>query len=198
MLFSKPSVDWLIVGLGNPGRQYDRTRHNAGFRAMEALARRLGCPLDRVKFQGRMGQCAHGGQKLVLLLPQTFMNLSGNAVAEAVRFYRLPPERVLVLCDDISLEPGRLRVRGSGSAGGHNGLKSIIARLGSQDFPRVKIGVGAKPHPDYDLADWVLSTFSQQEEKALAPIWDQAGEAALAVLTLGVEQAASRFNGVGK
>ena len=165
---------------------------------MEALARRLGCPLDRVKFQGRMGQCAHGGQKLVLLLPQTFMNLSGNAVAEAVRFYRLPPERVLVLCDDISLEPGRLRVRGSGSAGGHNGLKSIIARLGSQDFPRVKIGVGAKPHPDYDLADWVLSTFSQQEEKALAPIWDQAGEAALAVLTLGVEQAASRFNGVGK
>lgn len=198
MLFSKPSADWLIVGLGNPGRQYDRTRHNAGFRAMEALARRLGCPLDRVKFQGRMGQCAHGGQKLVLLLPQTFMNLSGNAVAEAVRFYRLPPERVLALCDDISLEPGRLRVRGSGSAGGHNGLKSIIARLGSQDFPRVKIGVGAKPHPDYDLADWVLSTFSQQEEKALAPIWDQAGEAALAVLTLGVEQAASRFNGVGK
>ena len=198
MLFSKPSAEWLIVGLGNPGRQYDRTRHNAGFRAMESLARRLGCPLDRVKFQGRMGQCTHGGQKLVLLLPQTFMNLSGNAVAEAVRFYRLPPERVLVLCDDISLEPGRLRVRGSGSAGGHNGLKSIIARLGSQDFPRVKIGVGAKPHPDYDLADWVLSTFSQQEEKALAPIWDQAGEAALAVLTLGVEQAASRFNGVGK
>ena len=198
MLFSKPSADWLIVGLGNPGRQYDRTRHNAGFRAMESLARRLGCPLDRVKFQGRMGQCTHGGQKLVLLLPQTFMNLSGNAVAEAVRFYRLPPERVLVLCDDISLEPGRLRVRGSGSAGGHNGLKSIIARLGSQDFPRVKIGVGAKPHPDYELADWVLSTFSQQEEKALAPIWDQAGEAALAVLTLGVEQAASRFNGVGK
>ena len=198
MLFSKPSADWLIVGLGNPGRQYDRTRHNAGFRAMESLARRLGCPLDRVKFQGRMGQCTHGGQKLVLLLPQTFMNLSGNAVAEAVRFYRLPPERVLVLCDDISLEPGRLRVRGSGSAGGHNGLKSIIARLGSQDFPRVKIGVGAKPHPDYDLADWVLSTFSQQEEKALAPIWDQAGEAALAVWTLGVEQAARRFNGVGK
>lgn len=198
MLFSKPSADWLIVGLGNPGRQYDRTRHNAGFRAMEALARRLGCQVDRGKFQGFMGQCTHGGQKLVLLLPQTFMNLSGNSVAEAARFYRLPPERVLVLCDDISLEPGRLRVRGSGSAGGHKGLKSIIARLGSQDFPRVKIGVGAKPHPDYDLAEWVLSTFSQQEETALAPVWDQAGEAALAVLTLGVEQAASRFNGLGK
>lgn len=198
MLFSKPSADWLIVGLGNPGRQYERTRHNAGFRAVGALAERLGCPVDRGKFQGLMGQCTHRGQRLVLLLPQTFMNLSGNAVADAVRFYRLPPERVLVLCDDISLEPGRLRVRGSGSAGGHNGLKSILARLGSQEFPRVKIGVGAKPHPDYDLADWVLSTFSQQEEKTMAPVWDRAGEAALAVVTLGVEQAASHFNGLGK
>ncbi len=198
MLFSKPSADWLIVGLGNPGRQYDRTRHNAGFRAVEALAESLGCPVDRGKFQGLMGQCTHGGQRLVLLLPQTFMNLSGNAVSDAVRFYRLPPERVLVLCDDISLEPGRLRVRGSGSAGGHNGLKSIIARLGSQEFPRVKIGVGAKPHPDYDLADWVLSTFSQQEEKIMTPVWEQAGEAALTVVTSGVERAASRFNGVGK
>ena len=198
MLFSKPSADWLIVGLGNPGRQYERTRHNAGFRAVGALAKSLGCPVDRGKFQGLMGQCTYRGQRLVLLLPQTFMNLSGNGVADAVRFYRLPPERVLVLCDDISLEPGRLRVRGSGSAGGHNGLKSIIARRRSQEFPRVKIGVGAKPHPDYDLADWVLSTFSQQEEKAMAPVWDWAGEAALAVVTLGVEQAASQFNGLGK
>ena len=133
MLFSKPSADWLIVGLGNPGCQYERTRHNAGFRAVGALAKSLGCPVDRGKFQGLMGQCTYRGQRLVLLLPQTFMNLSGNGVADAVRFYRLPPERVLVLCDDISLEPGRLRVRGSGSAGGHNGLKSIIARLRSQE-----------------------------------------------------------------
>ena len=198
MLFSKPSADWLIVGLGNPGRQYERTRHNAGFREVGALAKSLGCPVDRGKFQGLMGQCTYRGQRLVLLLPQTFMNLSGNGVADAVRFYRLPPERVLVLCDDISLEPGRLRVRGSGSAGGHNGLKSIIARLRSQEFPRVNIGVGATPHPDYDLADWVLSTFSQQEEKTMAPVWDWAGEAALAVVTLGVEQAASQFNGLGK
>lgn len=194
-MFSKPSADYLIVGLGNPGRQYLKTRHNAGFRALEALADRLSCPVDKGKFQGLLGQCTHDGLKLVLLMPQTYMNLSGNSVAQAARFYKLPPERVIVLCDDISLEPGRLRVRAEGSAGGHNGLKSIIAQLGSQSFPRVKIGVGAKPHPDYDLADWVLSTFTAQEEKALAEIWDRAAEAALLMATQGPEQAACRFNG---
>lgn len=195
MLFSKPSADWLIVGLGNPGRQYDRTRHNAGFRAMESLARRLGCPLDRVKFQGRMGQCTHGGQKLVLLLPQTFMNLSGNAVAEAVRFYRLPPERVLVLCDDISLEPGRLRVRGSGSAGGHNGLKSIIARLGGENFPRIRIGIGAKPHPDYDLAAWVLGKFPPEDAKAIADRYPDLEAAAKLIMDGKLSLAQSKYNG---
>ena len=194
-MFSKPSADYLIVGLGNPGRQYLKTRHNAGFRALEALADRLSCSVDRGKFQGLLGQCTHDGLKLVLLMPQTYMNLSGNSVAQAARFYKLPPERVIVLCDDISLEPGRLRVRAEGSAGGHNGLKSIIAQLGSQSFPRVKIGVGAKPHPDYDLADWVLSTFTAQEEKALAEIWDRAAEAALLTATQGPEKAACRFNG---
>lgn len=194
-MLSKPAADFLIVGLGNPGRQYLKTRHNAGFRALEALADRLSCPVDRGKFQGLLGQCTHDGLKLVLLMPQTYMNLSGNSVAQAARFYKLPPERVIVLCDDISLEPGRLRVRAEGSAGGHNGLKSIIAQLGSQSFPRVKIGVGAKPHPDYDLADWVLSTFTAQEEKALAEIWDRAAEAALLTATQGPEKAACRFNG---
>lgn len=194
-MLSKPAADFLIVGLGNPGRQYLKTRHNAGFRALEALADRLSCSVDRGKFQGLLGQCTHDGLKLVLLMPQTYMNLSGNSVAQAARFYKLPPERVIVLCDDISLEPGRLRVRAEGSAGGHNGLKSIIAQLGSQSFPRVKIGVGAKPHPDYDLADWVLSTFTAQEEKALAEIWDRAAEAALLTATQGPEKAACRFNG---
>ena len=194
-MLSKPAADFLIVGLGNPGRQYLKTRHNAGFRALEALADRLSCSVDRGKFQGLLGQCTHEGLKLVLLMPQTYMNLSGNSVAQAARFYKLPPERVIVLCDDISLEPGRLRVRAEGSAGGHNGLKSIIAQLGSQSFPRVKIGVGAKPHPDYDLADWVLSTFTAQEEKALAEIWDRAAEAALLTATQGPEKAACRFNG---
>lgn len=198
MFSFKPSADWLIVGLGNPGRQYDKTRHNAGFRALDALAQQLRCRVDRGRFQGLLGQCAWEGRRLILLEPQTFMNLSGNSVAQAARFYKLPPERIIVLCDDISLEPGRLRVRAEGSAGGHNGLKSIIAQLGSQNFPRVKIGVGAKPHPDYDLADWVLSTFSAQEEKALSPVWERAGAAALLIAQQGAAQAANRFNGTGK
>lgn len=195
MLFSKPSADWLIVGLGNPGCQYERTRHNAGFRAVGALAKSLGCPVDRGKFQGLMGQCTYRGQRLVLLLPQTFMNLSGNGVADAVRFYRLPPERVLVLCDDISLEPGRLRVRGSGSAGGHNGLKSIIARLGGDGFPRIRIGVGAKPRPDYDLADWVLGKFPAEDAKALADRCPDIEAAAKLIMDGKLSLAQSKYNG---
>lgn len=191
-------VEWIVVGLGNPGPKYDWTRHNVGFLVIDELADRANIPVQRVKYKALTNTTKLGGKSVLLMKPVTYMNLSGEAVGQAARFYKVPPERVLVISDDVSLPQGKLRIRRSGSAGGHNGLKSIIARLGSQDFPRVKIGVGAKPHPDYDLADWVLSTFSQQEEKALAPIWDQAGEAALAVLTLGVEQAASRFNGVGK
>lgn len=194
-MLGSSSADWLIVGLGNPGKQYDRTRHNAGFRAMDALAEKLSCRVDRGKFQGLLGSCTHNGQKLILLMPQTFMNLSGNAVSQAAHFYKLSPERVIVLCDDISLDPGRLRVRANGSAGGHNGLKSIIAQLGSQNFPRVKIGVGAKPHPDYDLANWVLSSFSAQDEKALEDVWGKAAEAALLITTQGVDKAANRYNG---
>lgn len=191
----RPSADYLIVGLGNPGAKYDRTRHNAGFRALDRLSKKLSCRVDKGKFQALTGQCSFNGLKLVLLKPQTYMNLSGDAVAQAARFYKLPPERIIVLYDDIALEPGRLRIRADGSAGGHNGMKSIISRLGTQVFPRVKIGVGAKPHPEYDLADWVLSTFSAQEEKALEPIWEKAAEAALAVATLGTEKAANQFNG---
>lgn len=162
---------------------------------MDCLASKLGIRLDRAKFSGLMGQGTYGGQKLVLLKPQTYMNLSGQAVREAARFYKLPPERIIVLFDDISLAPGRLRVRGNGSAGGHNGIKSIIAELGSQDFPRVKIGVGAKPHPDYDLADWVLSGFSASEEKLLGPALERAAEAALCLCEHGVAEAANCFNG---
>ena len=195
MLFSKPACDWLIVGLGNPSAQYEKTRHNMGFRALDLLAKELGCKVDRAKFRGLTGQAGYGGQKLLLLKPQTFMNASGDSVREAAAFYKLPPERVIVLFDDISLAPGRLRVRGSGSAGGHNGIKSIIAQLGSQDFPRVKIGVGAKPHPDYDLADWVLSGFSAQEEKAVGLALERAGQAALCILEKGVQEAENRFNG---
>ncbi len=195
-MFSKDDTSaWLLVGLGNPGREYEKTRHNAGFRALDLLAAQLGCNIDKCKFQGLYGQTSHNGCKLYLLKPQTYMNLSGKSVAQLAAFFKIPPQRIIVLFDDISLAPGRLRVRPDGSAGGHNGIKSIIQELGSQAFPRVKIGVGAKPHPEYDLADWVLSTFSAQEETALAPALTRAGDAALSIIDRGVPETANRFNG---
>ena len=211
MLFQKnKGAEWLIVGLGNPGSKYWNTRHNVGFAALDALAEDLHARVDRVKFQGLTGTVDLEGRKLVLLKPATYMNLSGQSVSAAARFYKIPPERILVLFDDISLEPGRLRVRKNGSAGGHNGLKSIIASLdsqefprirsissslGSQAFPRVKIGVGGKPHPDYDLADWVLSVFPLSERDAMAEVYKRAAEAAKTVVTQGCDTAMNRFNG---
>lgn len=184
-----------MVGLGNPGREYEKTRHNCGFRALDGLSQQLGCKVDKLKFQGLYTQTTYGGKKLFLLKPQTYMNLSGRAVLQLSAYFHIPPQRIIVMFDDISLEPGRLRVRADGSAGGHNGIKSIIQELGSQDFPRVKIGVGAKPNPDFDLADWVLSTFSASEEKALAVSLKNAADAALAIIDHGVPEAANRFNG---
>jgi len=196
MLFSSKSCDYLIVGLGNPGREYERTRHNVGFRAIDLLAEALGTRINRLKFRALVSPIVTcGGKKVLLMKPQTFMNNSGDAVKLAGAFYKLPPDRILVISDDISLAIGRIRVRESGSAGGHNGLKSIIAQLGSQEFPRFKIGVGAKPHPDYDLADWVLSTFSAGEEKDLKPALEHAAAAAEDVLAHGVPHAANRYNG---
>lgn len=195
MLFRKPSCDWLVVGLGNPGENYARTRHNVGFRALDALAQTLGVKVDRAKFRGLYGQGTWRGQKLVLLKPQTFMNSSGLSVMDAARFYKLPPERVLVIFDDISLKVGRLRIRADGSAGGHNGIKSIIGCLNSQSFPRVKIGVGAKPHPDYDLADWVLSNFPADEDKLIDAAAGHAADAALELIENGVQSAAGKYNG---
>lgn len=195
MLFRKPSCDWLIAGLGNPGANYAGTRHNVGFRTADALAEKLGVKIDRAKFRGLYAQATYHGQKLVLLKPQTFMNLSGLSVMDAARYFKLPPERVLILFDDVSLDVGRLRVRAEGSAGGHNGIKSVIGALNSQSFPRVKIGVGAKPHPDFELADWVLSNFTKDEEKLLSSVIEDAAEAALTVAEAGVPAAAARFNG---
>lgn len=186
---------WLIVGLGNPGKEYERTRHNAGFRAIDLLAQKLGCKIDRAKFQGLYGQVSFGGGRLFLLKPQTYMNLSGRSVLQLSAYFGIPSERIIVLFDDISLPPGRLRVRGDGSAGGHNGIKSIIGELGSQAFPRVKIGVGAKPDPEADLADWVLSGFSAGDEKALSFALENAAQAALVIVEQGVAEAANRFNG---
>ena len=185
----------MIVGLGNPGKEYERTRHNAGFRAIDFLADNLGCKVDKLKFQGLYGQTTHNGRKLFLLKPQTYMNLSGRSVLQLSSYFNIPPQRVIVLFDDISLPPGRLRIRADGSAGGHNGIKSIISELGSQTFPRVKIGVGAKPHPDQDLADWVLSNFSAKEEKDLISALSRTAEAALCIVEHSIPEAANRFNG---
>lgn len=195
MFFQKKSGgEFLVVGLGNPGSKYWNTRHNVGFAALDALAEQLHAKVDRVKFQALTGQATLEGQKLILLKPTTYMNLSGDAVQAAAKFYKIPPERILVMFDDISLDPGRLRVRKNGSAGGHNGIKSIISRIGSQEFPRVKIGVGAKPHPDYDLADWVLSTFPYDQREFMDETYKRAAQAAITVITQGPEAAANRFN----
>ena len=187
--------NWLIVGLGNPGREYEKTRHNAGFRCIDLLAEQLGTKIDKLKFQGLYTQVTYNGRKLFLLKPQTYMNLSGRSVLQLSAYFNIPPQRSIVMFDDISLAPGRLRIRADGSAGGHNGIKSIIQEVGSQNFPRVKIGVGAKPHPEYDLADWVLSAFTSLEEKALAVSLKNGADAALAIIDHGVPEAANRFNG---
>ena len=194
-MFSKTSESWLIVGLGNPGKEYAKTRHNCGFRAIDLLADKLDCKIDKGKFQGLYGQTIYRNKKLYLLKPLTYMNLSGRSVLQMSAYFNIPPQRIIVLFDDISLVPGRLRIRGNGSAGGHNGIKSIISELGSQDFPRVKIGVGAKPHSEQDLADWVLSTFSAQEEKNLSAALEDAGDAALCIIEGGISEAANRYNG---
>lgn len=193
-MFGKKQESWLIVGLGNPGKEYERTRHNCGFRVLDILAEKLNCKVDKAKFQGLYGQTVVDGKKLFLLKPLTYMNLSGRSVLQLSSYFNIPPQRIIVIFDDISLAPGRLRVRSNGSAGGHNGIKSVISELGSQEFPRVKVGVGAKPYPEQDLADWVLSGFTASEEKALKTALENAADAALCLIEKGVSEAANRYN----
>lgn len=160
-------VTHIVVGLGNPGDKYFNTRHNAGFLCIDYIAQTVGARIDRSRFHALCGEAQIGAHRVLLLKPQTLMNRSGLSVGEAAAFYKIPPEKVIVLSDDITQAPGKLRVRRKGSAGGHNGLKDIIAHLASDNFPRIRIGVGEKPHPDYDLAAWVLSEFSKAEQEAL-------------------------------
>ncbi len=167
-------VKFIVAGLGNPGKEYENTRHNAGFLTIDYIAEKKGVRVDRVKFKALTATADIGGCGVLLMKPQTFMNLSGEAVGEAARFYKIPPENVIVISDDTTLDVGRLRVRRSGSAGGHNGLKSINEQLASEGYPRIKVGVGQKPHKDYDLAAWVLSAFSTDEQKALAEAYPRA------------------------
>ncbi len=177
---SAEPISWIVVGLGNCGEKYVNTRHNAGFLAIDAFAKRHGAKIDRAKFHALCGETRIGSQRILLVKPQTLMNASGIAVAEAASFYKIPAERILVLSDDITQTPSCLRVRQKGSAGGHNGLKDIINRLGTDRFPRIRIGIGEKPHPDYDLADWVLSEFSAADQHAL--------QTAFPVICSGIEQ----------
>jgi len=195
MIFKSSGCDWMIVGLGNPGKEYEFTRHNVGFRATDLLAGLLKTKIDRLKFKALTRMVTVDGKKVLLVQPQTYMNASGAAVGALASYYKVKPERILVIFDDISLPVGRLRIRRDGSAGGHNGIKSLIQSLGSDQFPRIKVGVGAKPHPDYDLADWVLSKFTSQEEKDLAPALENAAKAALLIMEQGTEKASSAYNG---
>ena len=187
-------VDFIIAGLGNPGREYENTRHNAGFMAVDRLAGQHNASIQRVKFKGLVGDCALAGHRVLLLKPGTFMNLSGQSLREAMAFYKVPPERTLILFDDINLPPGRLRVRRKGSDGGHNGMKNIIYLSGSDQFPRVKIGVGQKPNPEYNLADWVLSRFSQADLKALDAALDKVCAAAELIVRGETDRAMNLYN----
>ena len=195
-MFKKTTDCWLIVGLGNPGKQYENTRHNCGFRALDILGQMLCCKIDKAKFQGLYGQVQLNGTKIYLLKPTTYMNLSGKSVLQLSAYFSIPPQRIIVIYDDISLPLGKLRIRGDGSAGGHNGIKSIISEIGSQEFPRVKVGVGAKAHPDQDLADWVLSSFTKDEEKLLQTALERSANAALSIIKQGVSSAANSYNGL--
>ena len=187
-------VKYLVTGLGNPGSKYENTRHNAGFMAIDYLAEKHGVSVSRLKFKGLCGEAEMGGQKILLLKPSTYMNLSGQSVQEAMAFYKLPPENVIILFDDISLPLGRIRIRWKGSDGGHNGMKNIIYLAGKDTFPRVKIGVGAKPNPQWDLADWVLSTFSSQEMKEMKTAIEHAAAAVELMVQGKTEEAMSLYN----
>ncbi|WP_294512386.1 aminoacyl-tRNA hydrolase [uncultured Intestinimonas sp.] len=197
MLFNKKSggVDWLLVCLGNPGDQYENTRHNVGFMVADELAERHNVPVQRLKFRALTNTITVGDQKVLLMKPVTYMNLSGEAVHEAAAFYKIPPEHVLVISDEVSLAPGKIRVRRSGSAGGHNGLKNIIAHLGTDQFPRIRLGVGQKPHPDYDMADWVLGKFQGEDKKAVEEAVKKAADAAECLIREGVDKAMNQYNG---
>ena len=195
MFFSKGGAEWIVAFLGNPGLKYNGTRHNAGFMAADAMEKKLGVRINKMRFKALTQTVDIGSHKVLLMKPQTYMNLSGDAIAQAAKFYKVPPERVIVVSDETALPIGKLRIRRGGSAGGHNGIKSIIAMLHSEDFPRVKIGVGAKPHPDYDLADWVLSTVSKTEWPDYQEAMSHAADAALCIVKNGCEKAAAEYNG---
>ncbi len=188
------AVEYIVCGLGNPGTQYENTRHNAGFMAIDTIAENINAEVKKLKFKSLTGDVMLGGVRCLLMKPTTFMNNSGEAVREALNFYKLPPERLIVIYDDISMDVGRTRIRRKGSDGGHNGIKSIILCTNSDSFPRIKIGVGAKPHPDYNLADWVLSPFLKEQAEALEESLSNAAKAAELMVQDKTDEAMNKYN----
>ena len=196
MAFFKKSggVQWMLVCLGNPGKQYENTRHNIGFMTADALEKKSGVKINKLRFRALTGEMELGGERVLVLKPQTYMNLSGEAVKLAGGFYKIPPERVLVISDDVSLPLGKLRIRGNGSAGGHNGLKNIIAHLGTDQFPRIKVGVGAPQHPEHEMVDWVIGNFTPAEKKVVEEAVAKVMDAAACLIEKGVNEAQNKFN----
>lgn len=188
------SFDYMIVGLGNPGKQYETTRHNAGFICLDLLSEKYNIKVNKLKFKSLMGDGRINGKRCLFLKPQTFMNLSGEAVRDAAEFYKIPPENIIVICDDISLEPGKMRIRRKGSDGGQRGMKNIIYHLKSDNFPRIKVGVGAKPNPEYDLADWVISHFTKDEAKLIKEVADKVIGAVEYMVDGKIDKAMSDYN----
>ena len=191
--FGSSSFDMLIVGLGNPGIEYDGSRHNVGFLVLDALCKKYDAKCEKMKFKSYIGEAKIGGSRVLLQKPLTYMNNSGEAVAECSRFYKIPPKNITIIYDDISLDVGLVRIRRKGSAGGHNGIKDIIAYIG-EDFPRVKIGIGSKPHPDYDLKDWVLGKFSGEDKQKIEIAADNAVKAVSEILSRGIDSAMNKYS----
>ncbi|MBQ4261330.1 MAG: aminoacyl-tRNA hydrolase [Ruminococcus sp.] len=187
-------IEYLIVGLGNPDKKYENTRHNCGWMAIDHLADKLGCKVNKIKFKSFVGECRINNKRALLMKPTTYMNNSGQAVVEAMNFYKLPPENVIVIFDDISLDVGKMRIRQKGSDGGQKGMRSIIYLSGKDTFPRIKIGIGAKPNPDWDLADWVLSRFSKDEGKLLEEMFDNAADAIALMVDGKIDRAMNLYN----
>ena len=188
------AISHIVAGLGNPGDKYDKTRHNAGFIAIDRLCDSLGVKCDRAKFKALTCEATIGNSRVLIMKPQTFMNLSGEAISEAARFYKIPADKVIVISDDVTLALGKLRIRGKGSAGGHNGLKSIIEHLGTQEFPRIKLGVGEKPHPDYDMVDWVLGKFPKEDLDTLSKTVESVPSAIASMINSDITTAMNSFN----
>ena len=187
-------VEYLIVGLGNPDKKYENTRHNCGWLALDYIADKRGCKVNKIKYKSFVGECTIAGKRVMLMKPTTYMNNSGQAVTEAMRFYKLPPENVIVIFDDVSLDVGKMRIRQKGSDGGQKGMRSIIYLSGQDTFPRIKIGIGAKPNPQWELADWVLSRFSKDEMQTLETMFDNANEAVELMINGRIDRAMNLYN----